>query len=106
MYLVDLVLMLVQPSLYLLFAALSLAQFQILYSYVLHYLAVAAKHQSLKLFSVYFSSVTVNLEKVLGSPQNMRFDLTHVLLAAILLASLVSMEKLRIIIERQVKYRS
>merc|ERR1712224_735733 len=38
MYFIDVVVMLLQPTLYIFFAALSLAQFQILYSYALHYL--------------------------------------------------------------------
>ena len=43
-----------------------------------------------------------------GEPSSMKFDITHVLLASILIAALVSVEKLRIIIDRSmtVKYKT
>ena len=157
MYFIDVVVMLLQPTLYIFFAALSLAQFQvrmkppwrkqahprgpsvsvqmrpqdwvssgrpcsqprplstnmppfplplvssaqILYSYALHYLSLASEKFGVA-GGVYFQTVHAHLERVLGSPGAMKFNFTHVLLASVLIAALVSVEKLRIIIDRSI----
>lgn len=108
MFLIDVLLMLLQPTLYIFFAALSLAQFQILYSAVLHYLHLLSKSEYTSGFAIYFATITGNLKGVLGEPSSMKFDITHVLLASILIAALVSVEKLRILIDRSmaVKYKT
>jgi len=58
--------MLLQPTLYIFFAALSLAQFQILYSAVLHYLHLLSKSEYTSGFAIYFATITGNLKGVLG----------------------------------------
>ena len=58
--------MLLQPTLYIFFAALSLAQFPILYSAVLHYLHLLSKSEYTSGFAIYFATITGNLKGVLG----------------------------------------
>ncbi|QDZ23417.1 hypothetical protein HOP50_10g59560 [Chloropicon primus] len=108
MYIIDVVLMLLQPTLYIFWGGLTLAHFQILYQYALHWLTMASKSEYTSPFAVYFQTITANLERVMGAPNAMKFNFTHVLLASLLIAALVSVEKLRIIIDRSIamKYKT
>ena len=72
-----------------------------MYSYALHYLSLASEKFGVA-SGVYFQTVHAHLERVLGSPGAMKFNFTHVLLASVLIAALVSVEKLRIIIDRSI----
>ena len=62
----DFVLFLLQPSLYLLFSSLCLLQFQMLYEYLVFYLAVGKNNPALAPLAQFFENASNNLQKVLG----------------------------------------
>merc|ERR1712118_611757 len=99
--LLDFVLFLLQPSLYLLFSSLCQLQFQMLYEYLVFYLADGKNNPALAPLAQFFENASNNLQKVLGKPSSMRFDLTHVILVSLLLSSIVGFEKLRLIVEEK-----